>query len=201
MQVVKKSGASVFLGAFSFNSRIAPVLSYQAQLLPPPEQLMRTERVALHTILRIPNSCFRHVNFFELPKFGGPSLRTPYYACCAALFRTAVKTTPHWQKWMVQLREVQREVMPMAYVPRRLLCCPWWDNPPIVANLEEAYEGVPNNRYVREGGVALLEAIRSKNKGVIPKPGDSIWYGGSIQKEVYKILMDRCKDTSDIPKS
>ena len=118
MQVVKKSGASVFLGAFSFNSRIAPVLSYQAQLLPPPKQLMRTERVALHTILRIPNSCFRHVNFFELPKFGGPNLRSPYYACCAALFRTAVKTTPHWQKWMVQLREVQREVMPMAYVPR-----------------------------------------------------------------------------------
>ena len=162
---------------------------------------MHLERVALHTILRIPNACFRHVNFFELSQFGGPTFRSPYLACCAALFRTAVKTAPHWQKWIVQLREVRREVLPVGYGPRELLCCPWWDNPPIAENLQNAYNGFRNDGYVREGGVALLEAIRSKNEGTIPRPGDILWHGGSIQKEVYKILMDRCMDTSCVPTS
>ena len=145
---------------------------------------MLLERVSLHTILRIPNACFRHVNFFELSQFGGPTFRSPYFACCAALFWTAVKTAPHWQKWMAQLREVSREVLPLQYEPRKLLCCPWWDNPPIAANLENAFEGFKNDWYVRSGGAALLEAIRAKNRGTIPKPGDTFWFGGSSSAKI-----------------
>ena len=153
----------------------------------------------MHTIYKLPNACFRHVNFFEVPNFGCPSLRSPYFACCSALFRTAVKTIPHWQKWMKQLRVIQFEVMPFEYVKGDgKLCSSWWDSQPLVCNLEEAFLGFPHLVEAHKGGSSILEKF-SRQKDTprvssVPPPGDPIWSKGSVQKTAYSIFVRESRD-------
>ena len=71
---IKSATASVALNAYDFNSRVSPVLSYQAQLLPFDRKHFLLERVAMHTVLRVPWNTFRHSDFFQLPQIDGPNL-------------------------------------------------------------------------------------------------------------------------------
>ena len=86
---IKNGQASLALNAITYNTRVVPVTSYVAQLVPLPESFQ--ERFGMLSVLRCPN-CMRHSDFFELYKYGGPKLRSISVACTAALTRTASKT-------------------------------------------------------------------------------------------------------------
>ena len=113
---IKASRASLWVNTYDFNAKFVPVLSYQAQLLPPHEKLPNAERGALHTDHRAPGNTFRHGDFFALEEFGAPKIRSPIIASAAALFRTATKTVTHWPEWVTQLKLAAHEHLPAQQV-------------------------------------------------------------------------------------
>ena len=88
---IKRGQASIFLNSITYNSRIVPVMSYVAQLVPRPETFQ--ERYGMLSVLRCSN-CMRHSDFFELHKLGGPKLRSIEVSCavahCGNVLRAAV---------------------------------------------------------------------------------------------------------------
>ena len=59
---IKNGQASLALNAFTYNTRVVPVTSYVAQLVPLPKF---QERFGMLSVLRCPN-CMRHSDLFEL---------------------------------------------------------------------------------------------------------------------------------------
>ena len=90
---IKNGQASLALNALTYNTRVVPVTSYVAQLVPLPNTFQ--ERFGMLSVLRCPN-CMRHSDFFELYKYGGPKLRSISVSCTAALTRTALMTITSW---------------------------------------------------------------------------------------------------------
>ena len=78
---IKNGQASLALNAITYNTRVVPVTSYVAQLVPLPDSFQ--ERFGMLCVLRCPN-CMRHSDFFELYKYGGPKLRSISVARTAA---------------------------------------------------------------------------------------------------------------------
>ncbi len=122
----------MLVNSYDFNVRASPVLSYQAQLLPPPlGQLPLLERVAMHVVHRAPWNTFRHGHFFQLPKHRASVLRSPTVACAAALFRTATRTITHWPRWIEQMKVVAADNLSFSRVHGEKIFYPeCWDSPP-----------------------------------------------------------------------
>jgi len=195
MRAIKNASASVAINAVAYNSRVVPVLGYQAQFLIPPPNLPQIESAALHGVFRLPNNCFRHRHFFDHESLGIPKIRSAYVACLAALFRTASKTLPNWSQWLIQLNVAAHELMPMALWGKGLLCHPFWDSQPFAANLAEAFSGFPNLTKATPGGRALLKDIADKNGGAMPSPGSPFFRNHkALQKAAYNILLDNTFD-------
>ena len=73
LQSIKHGQASVAVNAFTYNTRVVPVTSYVAQLIPLPDTFV--ERFGIFSVIRCPN-CMRHSDMFELYKYGGPKPRS-----------------------------------------------------------------------------------------------------------------------------
>jgi len=113
LQSIKNGQASVAVNAFIDNSRVVPVASYVAQLIPLPESF--TERFDILSVIRCPN-CMRHSDMFELHKYGGPKLRSISVASIAALTRTAVKTSSEWPEWVKQMQFAFNEFIALDHL-------------------------------------------------------------------------------------
>ena len=79
---VKRGNASIVMNAITYNSRIVPVTSYVAQLVPLPKTFQ--QRFGMLGVLRCSN-CMWHSDLFELHKLGGPRLKSISVSCIAAL--------------------------------------------------------------------------------------------------------------------
>jgi hypothetical protein len=66
---IKRGQASVVLNTLTYNVRVAPVMSYVAQLMPLPKTFQ--ERFGMLSILRCCN-CMRHSDLVAIQKLGGP---------------------------------------------------------------------------------------------------------------------------------
>ena len=86
---IKFATAPIQVNAYEYNVRVSSVLSYQAQLIPLDSRHFMLERIALHTVFRVPWNTFRHKDFFSLQCLGGPKVRSFNVACASALYRTA----------------------------------------------------------------------------------------------------------------
>ena len=152
MQTIKNGQASVAINAFTYNTRVVPVASYVAQLVPLPDTF--TERFDILSVIRFAN-CLRHSDMFELHKYGGPNIRSISVACTAALTRTALKTVTEWPVWVRQMQIAYNEFTALDHLRRpgqtslsqAKLCPDYWDSPPIALNLKDAYDGflIPKN--------------------------------------------------------
>ena len=69
---IQHSAAPIQMNVHTFNSRVVPVPSYVAQLLPCPSSLMTLERAVMHTILRLPQNALAHSDLLNLQGAGGP---------------------------------------------------------------------------------------------------------------------------------
>ena len=98
---IKRGQASVVSNTLTYNTRVAPVMSYVAQLMPLPKTFQ--ERFGMLSILRCCN-CMRHSDLSAIHELGGPKLTSLEVSCTAALTRTALKTITHWRDWIKQLR-------------------------------------------------------------------------------------------------
>ena len=88
---IKSAAAPVHINAYHYNTRVCPVMSYQAQLLPLDKHHFLLERIALHAVYQAPFNTFRHSDFFQLSQFGASKLRSFNVDSAAALFRTAAR--------------------------------------------------------------------------------------------------------------
>ena len=94
---MKHAGASTNMNTYDYNSRILPVLSYVAQLVPLPAAFAMEQRRALHVVHHAPFNTFAHSEFFQVSHFGLPVPRCGIATAASALMRTAIKTVTHWQ--------------------------------------------------------------------------------------------------------
>ena len=167
---IKRGHASIVSNSLTYNSRVAPVMSYVAQLVPLPKTFQ--ERYGMLSILRCSN-CMRHSDLFEIHKLGGPKLRSLEVSCTAALTRTALKTITHWLDWIKQLTFAHNEFLALDHLrapgqqklSQTKLCPDYWDSQPIVLNLRDAYEGFPFSKNWSEGGAFVNNKllVLSKN--------------------------------------
>jgi len=187
---IKSATASVALNAYDFNSRVSPVLSYLAQLLPLDGKHFMLERVAMHTVLRAPWNTFRHSDFFQLPKIGGPKLRSPNVACAAALFRTAAKTVDSWPQWIYQMKVAAEEHLSLVINNSSFQFPGCWDSPSYAHNLQVAFEGFSSHPKFKGAGRAIRAQFTSDNGGTFPEPGSDFFTSAkSLQKVVHSIMM------------
>jgi len=178
VQAISSSQAPSSLNAHAYNTRVVPVTSYVAQLLPCPKSFQQLERSTLHTVLRLPQNMLCHSDFMHLHKIGGPKLRSITAASASALVRTATKTLTRWQDWLIQLEKTAAEHLPLQQVVRNTLTPSCWDSPPLALNLREASLGLPSHPHFDFSKSDLLCKINGTDISKIP-----------VQKVVYKELI------------
>ena len=204
MQAIKNGQASIAINAFTYNTRVIPVASYVAQLIPLPDSF--TERFDILSVLRCAN-CLRHSNMFELHKYGGPKIKSISVACTAALTRTALKTVTGWPDWVRQMQIAYNEFTALDHLRRpgqttlsqATLCPDYCDSLPIALNLKDAYDGFPNSKKWCEGGAIINTKLLSMNKNHPIVPGcDFSMKSKGLQKFVYEQYM-QCRFGLDFP--
>ena len=180
VQSIQLAEASIKLNAHTFNTRVVPVASYIAQLLPIPDRFMQIERALLHTVLRLPQNALCHADFFHIHEIGGPSLRSFNAASVAALMRSAIRTIPGWKFWITQLADAAQNFLPLELFVRDYLSTSAWDSPPIAVNLREAFNGLPNHPHWSLGNSDILSKLHCSELGK-----------QCVQKQIYKELISR----------
>ena len=182
VQCIQTSKASVKLNTHTYNSRVVPVVSYVAQLLPCPRKMDQVERAAMHTCLRLPQNALCHSDFFHLQHVGGPKIRSIVAACASAIFRTARRTLTSWPTWIKQLEVAAAEHLPLSPYAADKLSTECWDSPPIACNLREAFRGFPKDDRWCEGASHAISIIqRSTAKSSASIQVQKICYDALIQ--------------------
>ena len=190
LQVLRTSAAPISLNCHTYNTRIVPVCSYVAQLIPLPCCFNAAERGALHTVLRMPTNALAHADMFQLQAIGGPHLRSLSASCASALFRTAFRTVTTWPTWLEQLKVAAERWQPLRPYVLNDMSPDFWDNIPIAANLATAYGGFLDDQRWIQGTTELLQFLASKNAGSVPMPGSSEALRiGEVQKKHYNLLV------------
>ena len=180
IRTIQGSSASVSINAHTFNTRILPVTSYVAQLLPLPPKFMQFERGCLHTVLRMPQNSLCHGDLLNLDRLGGPKLRSMAAACVAANVRTSLKTVTSWAQWIPQLKQAAESCLPLGPLVKEVLTTACWDSPPIALSLSEAAGGMQKEP---RWAPALGE--------VISKLAGNLTSKTPIQKLIYKALASK----------
>ena len=173
------------LNAYTYNSRVVPICSYVAQLLPYPKYLEQIERAHMHTILRLPQNALCHADFFHLHLAGGPRIRSIIASCVAALIRTSSRTLTTWPSWISQLEVAAWEHLPLRPLVHLQLTTSSWDSLPIACNLRDASLGLPNDDRWFAGASLAVRTLQASDSTRI-----------SIQKVVYcKLIESRFSNT------
>jgi len=188
---IKSAAAAIHINAYDYNVRVCPVLSYQGQLLPLDDRHFMLERVALHTVLRVPWNTFRHSDFFKLHRLGGPKLRSFNIACASALFRTAARTVCNWGQWISQMSAAANEHLPVCQSLSGFHYPEFWDSPSFAHNLCWAFEGFVKQKKFMKAGISLVQRLTDGNDGVRPLPGGEFLVKFcALQKSAYSVIFD-----------
>ncbi len=144
----------------------------------------------MHSVFRMPQNTFRHGDFFFASEIGVPKLRYVCVSCAAALYRTATKTLSNWPKWIAALDSTSAEFLPINPLFRGKRSPIFWDSPPIVSNLEEAFLGYPRDPRWSAPASSLIQELSFLNHGPLI-PGQPIsGFKGSIQKRAYNKFLE-----------
>ena len=167
VQHIQQSSAPIKLNIHTYNTRVVPVTSYVAQLLPIPQDFLQLERAMLHTVLRLPQNALCHADFLHLDKIGGTACRSFTAASTAALIRTALKTVTGWKIWISQLHEAAQRFLPLEPLVRGLLTTSLWDSPPLLSTsmkLPSASPTIPTGVLISlPSSIVACSPNRSKN--------------------------------------
>jgi len=178
VKAIQNGAATITLNSIAYNSRVVPVTSYVAQLLPSPPSLPPIERASMHTVLRLPQNSLTHSDLLNLQDAGGPKLRSISAACASALIRTAIKTIHGWKGWLVQLNTAADFLLPLHPDIRDKLSPPFWDSPPIALTLSQAAQGLPHHPKWDISESDIIKKLQTCRLDKVP-----------VQKLVYKELV------------
>ena len=142
---INGSMAAISVAAHTYNTRVVPIVSYKARLIPLPPEAPIVERKVLHKVTKYATNAVRHADFFHLSEAGGPKLHSFSAAAAAAMFRTASKTLATWPQWLSQLKAASKEAGPIAQWICSNYSPSFWDSTPIASNLSDAFHGFPGD--------------------------------------------------------
>ncbi len=163
VNIIYGSGASISLGAYSYNVRTLPVLSYVSQLICLPDLASEWERKALYRVTHFANNSFEHNNFFWLHKYGGPNFRSLIASSRAAMMRTARVTVTGWPSWKEQIIRSAQESLPCALWGSGIFHGNFWDSPPIAMSLSHAFAGFPGDLPWDSGARGAISNLPSQS--------------------------------------
>jgi len=202
-QEVANSHPSVAIAAYAYNTKVVTVVGYVAQLFRLPKNAMQKERTAMQHILHTATNAFTHSDFFHLSTAGGPYLRSMCATARATLFRSAIKTVPHWPEWKMQIVTAAMESLPVSRIASGELYPSFWDGPPIAFNLDAAYRCFTGDVRWAPGARNAFQQISDKHSmdlsittggtsgGAPPAFYSDATYGNiKIQSIAYRCLAD-----------
>ena len=144
-----------------------------------------------------------------LYKVGGPEFRSLTAACASALVRTSYKTLPSWKQWISQLSVAATTHLPLLPLVKDILTPTFWDSPPLVVNLREAFLGFPTHPHFNFSESDLIGKLRSTQR-VEPRAQHffrtfpriyqtSVGAHGSILRELSPACVSRSTDLCKVP--
>ena len=133
------------------------MLNYVAQLLPLPDDALKIEKHALHSITHMATNSLRFTDFFGFSDYGAPKFRCIQAQAHAALTRASITVVPHWPFWRKQLQAAANVALPLADGAQGRLSPKFWDNEPIAEHLGRAYFGFYGSASARLASTAALK--------------------------------------------
>ena len=124
-----------------YNSSAVSVLLYVAQVCVIPDILKRIERVAIHQIWHFATNALTSTAYLNLHSWGAPKLRSLLCEAYATQLRTAWRFKDVWQGWLEQIRATVLLHGNLIEVARENMSPEFWDHPPIVKILSDAWHG------------------------------------------------------------
>eukprot|EP00959_Pyramimonas_sp_CCMP1952_P470694 9497117-Pyramimonas_sp.AAC.1 len=110
-----------------YNGSVVSVLSYLAQLLPLPEDLIKGELDTLHRILKAPPKSFALNDLLSMGEWApGPALKALLPAAWAAAWRTAEVTLKGWRHFAAEWQERAFDMLPARAVLEGRWAAPVW---------------------------------------------------------------------------
>jgi len=128
------------LATISYNSRAIPVLGYIGQLLPPPVT-KHAERSLLHHLFHLPTNSWDGNSFYQLYCIGLKDIVSVEAHCRAALIRTANCTIKGWRSFYGRVKLTADQHLSIREIACGRLSTSWWDTPPYVHFLRQAFYG------------------------------------------------------------
>ncbi len=188
------SGAAISMGAYNYNVRTLPVLSYISQLICLPDQASEWERRALYRVTHLANNSINHQDFFWLHSLGGPKFRSLVATSKASMLRAARITITGWPLWKEQIIRSAQEGLPCSRWGVGIFHGDFWDSPAIAISLSHAFSGFPGEYPWGEGARCAINALFppvSSEAGSPPRLTHQIWWvsppSASPPKHIQKI--------------
>ena len=173
------SVAAISISPYTYNVKAIPVVSYIAQLAPPPTDIRKIELLAIHRITHCARNALTFGDFLSLRHAGGPELRFLSISMFSALYRSARKTVLCWPDWCSQLKAAAQEWTPLMRWAKGYYHLDFWDSHPFACNLQEASQGFPSFRLLSAGVSMTLQEITQ----------NPLIFDHSLQKVTYENLL------------
>ena len=183
---ISDSGAAAAVAAHAYNTQIAPLLAYKAQLVPIDPAFTHIEITGLQKVFHLATNALSHMAFFNLHSAGGPKLKSIRAHANASLMRAAASTVPQWPEWIRQLKISSERHLSLHSACTGALSGEHWDSQAFAWNLQAAWSGFPQDRLKAEAGKLCVQLLAEKAQGC-PSPGHPTFK--HMQSELYNIFL------------
>ena len=132
------AGIAASLAVAAYNPRVASILSYAGQFLPPPPNLMMLEKYAFRKLFKLPHNTVGHAFQFSLAQVGCPVMHSLFVLLTAMKSRFYMAHESLISTLLRDLKDSQDHVLvaESLYGDR-----PFWDSPSLVVNIVNARSG------------------------------------------------------------
>ncbi|CAK0860694.1 unnamed protein product, partial [Prorocentrum cordatum] len=128
-----------------YSSRVTSVLTYVAQFMPLPAEILSSEAALLARLWRSPHCVISRAGFFNLWRWGGPKFPSALILSSATLLRSSATTLQSWPSVLASLRETADRCLPLPIRAAGSLSPSFWRQPSFAEFLSSAAACYPAN--------------------------------------------------------
>ena len=129
---IASAGVAASLAVAAYNSRVATILSYAGQFLPPPSNLIMLEKYAFRKLFKLPYNTVGHSFQFSVSQVGCPVMHNLHAMLTAAKSRFYMAHESLISDLVRELKDSQDHVLAAdsLFGDR-----PFWDSPALVKSI------------------------------------------------------------------
>ena len=172
---ISTSGMPTAAAITAYNSKAITLLSYVAQLEPPPASIGAKEMHTVNSLLRVPPQTFSRAAAFNLEHYGGVQILCINAFADICMMRTALKTLSGFESTFNMLRERWSVEAPLGVAFRGDLIGythPPFFHPPLVFNLHLAVRKLNTCPGLAKAGRAAFHQLGESKGGYRATPAD-----------------------------